>query len=512
MVRFFRKYHKWFSIAATFFILLFAVSGIILNHRKALSGLDVSRGFLPRNYHYRNWNLAAVKGAVRISSDSILIYGNTGIWLTDSSFSRFRDMNAGFPDGADNRKINTLSWSPRTGLFAGSLFGLFQWRERGWHKVLLPESEPRVVKVLAQGDTLFVMTRSHLWLSGTDSKFQHFSALELPKGENDDGKTGLFKTLWVIHSGEIYGLPGKLIVDGVGIVFILLSFTGLIYFLMPTILRRVKSEERKGKSEERKVKFKRFNRGALRWHNTIGSWMIAILLLNTVTGMFLRPPLLIPVADKRVGKLPYTELSDPNPWFDRLRDLIFDPGMNRFLLSTSEGMYYSDDFFQSELKFFVVQPPVSVMGINVFRKVEPGTYLVGSFSGLFEWTPDHGTITDAVTRTPYRETGGSGPPFGSVSVAGLIDTDTATSVVFDYAAGAFALTGRNPFPSMPEQILSASPMSLWSACLEIHTGRIFEPIFGMFYILVVPLVGFVTLFILVSGFWVWWRAGKLVSW
>jgi hypothetical protein len=40
MLRLFRKYHKWFGLIATVFILFFAVSGIILNHRNLLSGID----------------------------------------------------------------------------------------------------------------------------------------------------------------------------------------------------------------------------------------------------------------------------------------------------------------------------------------------------------------------------------------------------------------------------------------------------------------------------------------
>ena len=226
--------------------------------------------------------------------------------------------------------------------------------------------------------------------------------------------------------------------------------------------------------------------------------------MNTATGIFLRPPLLIPIANERVGKIKYTELDDPNPWFDRLRDLVFDADLKRFLIATSEGIYYSDDLFRTDLRIFRVQPPVSVMGINVFKKSGPGSYLVGSFTGIFEWEPATGKILDAITRTPYVSPEGFGPPFGSITVAGYAETSGSSSLVFDYAHGVMALTGKNPLPAMPQNILSANPISLWNTCLEIHTGRIFEPILGPLYILVVPLVGLSTLFILISGFFAWW--------
>jgi len=78
----FRKYHKWPSLIFTFFIFLFSVSGIILNHREFFSSTDISRKFMPSVYHYHNWNLAAVKSQLAISHDNVLIYGNIGIWKT----------------------------------------------------------------------------------------------------------------------------------------------------------------------------------------------------------------------------------------------------------------------------------------------------------------------------------------------------------------------------------------------------------------------------------------------
>jgi uncharacterized iron-regulated membrane protein len=48
-------------------------------------------------------------------------------------------------------------------------------------------------------------------------------------------------------------------------------------------------------------------------------------------------------------------------------------------------------------------------------------------------------------------------------------------------------------------------MSLWNVSLEIHTGRIFEHLLGMFYILYVPLAGLCLIMVLVSGFFIWWK-------
>jgi hypothetical protein len=385
------------------------------------------------------------------------------------------------------------------------------------------------------------MTRSHLLVSTIQKGMNSFSVIRVPAAADDDGKIGLFRTLWVIHSGDIYGLIGKLIVDAIGIIFIILCITGLIYFFVPYRLNRMKDES--GKRQ-----LKRFNRNTLRWHNSIGSWAILFLILTTLTGMFLRPPLLIPIASMRVGKIPFTELSDPNPWVDRFRDILWDPAENRWLLATSEGIYQADRFFSQPLIPFSTQPPVSVMGINVFEQVDSSRFLVGSFSGIFLWEPSAGKITDYFTKMLYTPSG-RGAPFGELSVAGYISMPTGvadsslisheplamsheeaqgaghraqgtkpratsnepreiTEILFDYEGGAILLSGDKKIPEMPEEIIRKSPISLWNAALEIHTGRIFQPVFGDFYILVVPVVGLFTLEISIVGFLAWWVARR----
>ncbi|HNQ38743.1 MAG TPA: hypothetical protein PKJ58_12335, partial [Prolixibacteraceae bacterium] len=79
----FKKLHRWPGLILSFVLLFYAVTGIVMNHREGLSGIDVDRDMLPGNYAYTNWNNAALKGSLVLSPDSILVYGNIGIWLTD---------------------------------------------------------------------------------------------------------------------------------------------------------------------------------------------------------------------------------------------------------------------------------------------------------------------------------------------------------------------------------------------------------------------------------------------
>jgi hypothetical protein len=496
MIKFFRKYHKWLGVIFAYIILSFVFSGIILNHRNALSGIDVNRKLLPKEYRYHNWNNAAVKSTLKISSDSILVYGNIGIWLADSSYTDFKNFSTGFPKGIDNRKVFQMLRITGNTILAGTFSGLYVYnlREKEWALVGLPVKEKNVVDILQKQDTIFILTRSFL-LKTTD--LNNFNIFQLPPPENYDNKAGLFKTLWVIHSGEIYGKAGKLIVDFAGLVFAFLTITGFIVFVNKIILKK------NNKPAETKTKLKSSNRWNIKWHNKLGWITIIILIINTTAGMFLRPPLLAFIGNAKVRKIPHTELATPNPWFDLLRRIYYDKDINRFIVSTMEGFYYSDDNFKSELKEFNFQPPVSVMGVTVFEKIDVDTYLVGSFEGLFTWNSKTGEVTDYIKKQPYTRPSRNNRPIGDYLVSGFTRDYKNQEYFFDYNMGATNITGPESFAVLPQKIIRDTPISLWSTALEIHTGRIYHSLIGDFYVLIVPLTGLVVLFILVSGFIVW---------
>lgn len=494
LLKWFKKYHKWPGLIFALFILLFAVSGIILNHRGIFSSVDVNRKLLPGNYKYNNWNMAAVKSAVKLPDDSLLVFGNIGIWKTDRSFTSFRDFNKGFPEGIDNRKIYSLLQTQNHRLIAGTLFGLFEYNN-GWKKLNISVKEERIVKIIEKKDSLLVMTRSYLLIANLNDKSLKFSIINVPAAEDSGNKVGLFRTIWVIHSGEIYGIAGKLLIDLVGLIFIFITLSGIFYWLAPHLLKRVK--------ESSKSRIKKVNRFSLKWHNRLGYWTVLVLLLTTITGMFLRPPLLISIANTEVSKIKYSKLDDPNTWDDKFRDLMYDEVLKRYVVATSDGIYFSDDEFGSLLRKYSVQPPVSVMGINVFEKMVTGGYLVGSFSGIYQWIPDEGIIIDYFTKLPLTEASQGGSPFGALSVSGFIRKPDGTQFVFEYGGGAIRLGESGNFPQLPVEIIKKSPISLWNTSQEIHTGRIWEFLLGPFYILIVPLTGLASVLILVTGFFAW---------
>ena len=503
MKHFIKKYHRWAGLILALLLVLFSISGIIMNHRQTFSPYSVDRKYLPDEYTYHDWNLASARGTEKLTSDSILLYGTVGIWLTDSTFGRLTDFNTGFPGGIDQRKTFKVIRTSGNRILAGTLFGLYEYSPtvKSWNRTELPVHEKNVVDMLVKGDSIFVMTRSHLLLT-TDLK--RFSVLDLPAPAGYDHKTGLFKTLWVIHSGEVYGKIGKLLVDFVAVVFIFLSAGGAWMYIGKKKLKKSKLQ-----SGERK-KIKKHFQWHFRWHKKIG-WIMAFLLaVTTLTGMFLRPPMLIAIANARVGKIPHTELDTPNAWYDILRRIIYLPAHNRYVVSTSGGFYYSDDEFRT-IRRFDTQPPASVMGVNVLDDMGNNTLCVGSFNGLFSWNFVTGRVWDLIDQKPYTAPVSVGKPIGDHKITGFTMHYGKYPLVFEYDKGTQNPFNREKFPAMPTEVIEKSPMSLWNFSQEIHTGRIYNFMLGPFYILIVPLVGLTGLGLIITGFWQWYKSRKRVK-
>lgn len=477
-----------------FILLLFASSGIIMNHRQAFSGVDVPRSLLPASYRYNNWNLSAIKGSENTREGHQLIFGNIGVWMTDSTYSHFKNFNQGFPDGIDNRKVSSVLYTENDRLFAGTYFGLYEYDfdQRRWDILELPVEEKRIVDVVEARGKTFVQTRSHIIRINGDQ----LKMVEVPYPHKTKS-VGIFETFWDVHSGEILGIPGKLFVDFLGVLFLALGITGLLFTFIPKLVKQ--------KIGGRKLK--KMPKPVLKWHNKPGIWFIAFFIMLAFTGMFLRPPFLLFIAGESIE----VEVSgDNNPWHDRFRGLVYDKALDRFILGTKEGFYYSDNTFASAPEAFHFEPPVSVMGINVLEVVEGGQYKVGSFTGLYDWIPERNLVMNAITGLPVQQASSFSNPFGSISVAGYIKNKNK-AYIFDYSGGAFPLKHRTTFPGMPAQILEESPISLWNLALEVHTGRIFKPFLGKWYILYVPLSGLLILLTIITGLIRWLKTRKKKS-
>ena len=518
-----KKYHRWFGLILSVFMLVFCVSGIILNHRQLFADCDVSRSILPPAYHIQNFNNGVIKGSIRIdghadlasaggikaSDDSVLAYGYGGIWLTDAEMKSWKDFNKGLPKNVDGRNIRNMVQTKNGEIWCAATMDVYRFDGKEWKMFPLADNEERITDITLTKDStsIIAMTRSAVYeISGkkTDAANEKTNAANekrdaisektnvtrkiIGQPEGFIPEVTLFKTVWHLHSGAFFGLTGRLVVDAIAIVLIILSITGIILFILPYRIRRQKRLQAREKMQKLGKQMV-FN---AKWHNKLGYTTIILTLWLAITGMCLRPPLMIPLAMNKTTE----KVKDGNVWHDKLRAIRWDAAEGNWLVSTSEGFLRVDEHFQHKPILLNKEkaPKVSPMGVTVFESDGKGGWLVGSFSGMFRWYPEKNLIVDYFTGKQNIEK--SMIPISNHLVSGYSkDFFGGKEVIFDYSKGA----SLGETASTPE-LLSATPMSLWNVALELHVGRCYSPFLGPLSDLFVFISGLLITLVLLSGY------------
>ena len=496
-----KKYHRWFGLVLSVFMLVFCVSGIILNHRPLFRSCEVSRGWMPQSYHIQNFKNGIIKGSTTVYN-KVIAFGGAGVWLTDPQGKEWTDFNAGLPKGADNRNIRNIVRTKDGTLWMAAQYDVYLHNGKQWQRVELLGNKERISDITLTSDSsqVVVLSRSKIYAikpsssrqsTGTASVQVKELKLKTPNGYKPE--TTLFKTIWRLHSGEFFGLPGQLVVDAIAVVLIILSITGIILFLLPYGIR---SQKRKGATEMMKKMGKQMVWNQ-KWHNKIGYATIILTLWLSVSGMCLRPPLMIPLVLTKTSQ----SVADGNVWHDKLRAIRWDADAKSWLISTSEGFLKVDKQFQQAPVFFDKSktPSISPMGITVFEKIDT-EWLIGSFSGLYRWNPQTDKVVDYFTGKPEEKN--SMRPISNALVSGYTkDLLHGRSIIFDYAKGAQVLTRNTAAAPLPMPgALGESKMSLWNMALELHVGRCYSPFLGPLSDLFVFISGLLISLVLLSGF------------
>lgn len=474
-----RRHHRVSSYAAIFFLAVFCLSGLVLNHRDTTERIDVAAMLLPPHYRHSHWNRGLMRGTLR-GGDSVVVFGSGGMWSCDSAGGQVEDFNRGIPQQACARQIRAAGVLPDGTLLALASRALYvRPPHRGEWGLSRLQADERLTDLCVRGDSVIATGRSHIYLSADGARSFRKLALSPPVAGNF-GHPSLFRTVWALHSGELFGMPGRLVADFTALLLLTLCAGGcLLWFLRRRAGRSVKAGRRFGRH--------------MRFHIATGRTTVALTLLTVATGWLLRPPFLIGLAAVSTPPVPYSCLDSSNPWDDKLRLLRYDAEAGDWILYSSEGFFLLDSLGGVPRRADSA-PPVSVMGVNVFERGESGEWIVGSFSGLYRWRRGPGDVTDCFSGEAVKP--GPHPPFGSHAVAGSATGFGGGYVMYD--AGTDVVT-------QPEA-LTAMPMSLWQYALEAHTGRLF---FGnaatWFYVL---LTGGIILWSLVSGFMMVRRKGS----
>jgi len=116
------------------------------------------------------------------------------------------------------------------------------------------------------------------------------------------------------------------------------------------------------------------------------------------------------------------------------------------------------------------------MGINAFVQRSDGSWLIGSFSGLYEVTPqDSLPLRNYFTGERYKELKHVRPVTSNAVTGMMLGASRDEDLIACYEQG----IGLSPRYSTPQpEEMNELPYSLWQYALEWHTGRIYRPLIG----------------------------------
>ncbi len=490
--------HKYYALLTFLFCIWMALSGILLNHPQLLKKYSLANQIMPANYQYYNWNRMSWRDSVFSGNHDNILYvgGKEGVWQSLNQGKSFHPLNAGFPTNVYER--DTLSLLLATNqqqetLYAGTKSGLFYFSNERWQRVdHLAFKDKAVVELLQIDNRILAFTDSSAYQADATAEPPVFTPLTLPRDLDSTPTVSLFRWLLKIHDGSIFGLPGRLFVDFIGLALIFISLSGILIWYVPWRKKRRQATFFSGKIFA-------FN---FRWHLKLGIASAIFIIIIALSGALVRPPLLIAIVRLTIPATLMPEFDPENPWAGQIQRATYLKGKKELIIASKQGLFRGSIDSPTPFVKIPAALPIHGMGAMVFEALDDHNLLIGSFSGLYIWD----TRQETIMQLKSKATRGN-PDWGKpLMVTGAAIYHGQPLLVADYNDGLKPLRRRLQLrPAMPDDIRSESRISLWNALFELHNGRIFEQFIGPLYWLIIPIGGISLLIITLSGVLNWLR-------
>jgi hypothetical protein len=356
-----------------------------------------------------------------------------------------------------------------------------------------------VVDLVHAGDRILVFTPSACYALGGTEENPLLESVPLTSNTAPSTHAPLFRFLLKLHDGSVLGLPGKLFMDMVGLTLVFLSISAIYIWYIPW--RKKRSKKRRNPA--------RYFRFLHKYHLKLGIYIGAFIAIIALTGMFVRPPLLMAIVRYSVPAVLLNGTKTAGPWQAKITRAIYEPQSDTLLLATRDGFFRGPADGLQPFSKETIDVPVHGMGVFVMESLSRQRLLIGSFSGLYVWDRVQQTAADIEGRPIQRWRGGR-PRAQTGMAAGAIVRDGQLNCWADYRRGLLPLPGEDSCFAMPDQVLHSSRMSLWHVLFEIHNGRFFRDWLGTYTWLIVPVGGLVLVINVLTGCYDWfYRRGWL---
>lgn len=473
-----RKWHKVLSLLFTPLLIVFAITGIGLNHAKLIEPISISVNSLPENYHFKAWNRGSLQAFAKDQSGGVYAGGKNGIgYFFKDNFSKIDNPLA--KHQWHNFIYSLYLDTTNSQLYVGSRNGLFRYNinKKQWHYYQQTQNQ-RIVSLLKNTDDNSVLAiANHQIYSIKLAAQDNIKALNIQLGASRQS-VPLFRFIFALHSGEVWGILGILLMDLLAIALIYFSLSGLYYWLFPKFTKRQLLKK------ETKIKGGKIFNWLSKNHNKLGLFFAPLLLISALTAMVMRPPGLLFIVSSQSPVAVY-----PSHGNEKIPYKITKAAMHQqqLILLTDDGVFSGtpDDNELFDAIYFPV--PVHGMGATVFEQQSNGNLLVGSFSGLYNWNFKTNEFNSVQLAKQSK---------GLMPVAVFQEQDSL--VIFDFFKGKL-FDEAEIFSQMPDNYNDNARMALWNFFFELHNLRIFQHYIGPLYLLLLLFCSLALCIITITG-------------
>jgi len=484
--------HKYLGLVVLVFLMWMSITGIILNHPDIIEKYSVNKAFVPKSYHPKNWNRSTMKGIVIDKNNSAILYlyGRQGVFFSDNrgkSFVSF--MEGSFPKSSKGRRTNSL-YALDNVIIAATNNGIYVLNKntKRWAGSIIPSDEKEFVKILRANDKLLALTNSQVFESDLSEEL-NFKEIKLNRDVSVES-IRLIDFFFSLHDGSIFGVFGKLLWDFVGIVILFLSISAFYIWYYPKKWKRKFKINNSYNSDSKKSVFKLL----YKYHKKLGWYLGLLVLVITVTGIFLRPPLIAVLAGKTISSkfIP----SSSNVWNHKIRNALYDSVNEKLVIECKDGIWSGT--IEGDRVFSRINIPVNIfaMGATVFDELKKGEWIIGSFGSIATYNVVDKEVNHILPQKPDLNLV---RPASTMITSYVQMADSVIYLVGHYKGLCDTNGAALDVIKMPHCIEDNYRMPLWNYMFEIHNARIFRNFIGALYILIIPLFGILSILVLLSG-------------
>ncbi len=488
-----KKTHKVLGLFIILFLIWSSVSGIILNHKELFASFTIPTSMVPDQYNHDNWNRGSMIDFLFLKDNpkTGFVGGKKGVFKTIDGGKSFKPFMKDYPKSLLFKKTNDLLLIENSQLlFAGNNRGLYfcNINDGEWKKLLLGKNNiTKVMKIIYSNNKLIIITDSNVFTTRINNT-TNFEFTNLHINRSDNKKINLIDYFRHIHSGNVWGLFGRLLFDILGLLIIFFSISAFYIWYFP---------KKKNKTSKGKKSYGFF----LKYHKLLGVFTAFFILIIAITAFFMRPPFVAIIANTKISSSFYPAFESPKPWTEKLHNAVYIEQSNKLIIETTEGFYEGHLKKEAIYKKIDIPLNVFVMGATVFEKLN-NDFLIGSFNGLYKIKENGKTINYINKKEPQFV---SSIIPGKFMITGYFKTPENEEFITTHRKGVLYLNGKSAkdrFP-MPIEISKNNSMSLWNYMFELHNGRIFKDIIGKLYILIIPLFSLLLFIVTISGVFDW---------